>query len=296
MEYCLGTVQFGLDYGIQGNHQPRQEAVNEMLIYALENGITCFDTASEYGNAEAVLGSFICKNEEQHPRMEVISKLKPNAFENHDESEWPSIAETQAKKSLEKLNISSFAAYLFHHASAIYNPKAVEALCRVKELGLAEKIGVSIYTPQEALQALEYPQISVVQIPYNVFDHRLDRCDFFEKAKNRGVRIFARSSLLQGLAVMDPDVLPEKVGFSRPYLKKFMDICHRYSVLPLHAAVGYVAAKKDIDYIVFGVDNLAQLKEYAVLQSKTLPEGMVNDLEAAFGNVEERLVNPVLWK
>ena len=65
MKFALGTVKFGMDYGIQGAEKPSEEAVEEMLSYALEKGISQFDTASAYGGAETVLGHYIEKNSEK---------------------------------------------------------------------------------------------------------------------------------------------------------------------------------------------------------------------------------------
>ena len=50
-----------------------------------------------------------------------------------------------------------------------------------------------------------------------------------------------------------------------------------------------------IDYVVFGVDNKTQLQEYLSLQEETIPEELVKDIQKEFEEVEERLVNPVLW-
>ena len=296
MKYCLGTVQFGISYGIQGNGQPQHGAVYDMLTYAIEHGIEQFDTASAYGEAEDVLGGFIRANPGMAKRMNIVSKLKPNAFVDVDKSNWMRIAEENARESLSRLGISHFSAYLFHNASFIFDEDAVVALNAVKDAGLAECIGVSIYSPEEAMKALTYPQIGVIQIPYNLFDRRLDKSDFFTKAKEKGVTVYARSSLLQGLAVMNPENLPEKVNFAKGYMLQYDDICKEFSIPKLNAAIGYVAQKQGIDYVVFGVDNHKQLEEYISLENSSLPEDMIKRIDEVFSDVPEKLVNPVRWK
>lgn len=58
----LGTVQLGLNYGIANTHgQPDEKKSNDMLLSAIENGITSFDTARGYGTSEDVLGNFFRK-------------------------------------------------------------------------------------------------------------------------------------------------------------------------------------------------------------------------------------------
>jgi aryl-alcohol dehydrogenase-like predicted oxidoreductase len=57
---CLGTAQFGLDYGINNTRGkiPKNEVFG-ILEYALQNGIEFIDTAYAYGDSEKVLGEFI---------------------------------------------------------------------------------------------------------------------------------------------------------------------------------------------------------------------------------------------
>lgn len=296
MNFCLGTVQFGTNYGIQGNGKPQHETVYEMLDYAIYHGIVFFDTASAYGEAEQVLGNYIKTNSAIQKKINIVSKLKPSAFTDAPVKEWANIAERNALESLTRIGIDSFSAYLFHNAAYIFDENAVKALAAVKERGLADAVGVSVYTPEEAMKALEYDEISVIQIPYNLFDRRLDKKSFFERALYKGVKVFARSSLLQGLVMMDPASLPDRVKFARYYLEKFISICSAFNIHRLDAAIGYVAQKKGIDYIVFGVDNKTQLQEYIALKDTILTDEMIRTIDTTFDEVEEKLINPVLWK
>ena len=296
MEFCLGTVQFGTQYGVQGNTRPDYPTVERMLRLAIDNGITLFDTAAAYGDAEEVLGRFATNNCAYGEKMCFVSKLDSAALKEGKTSDWGKIAVQNAEESLKRLAAERFYAYLFHNARLIYDADAVAALEQVQKANLAERIGVSIYTPEEAMKALEYQQISAIQIPYNLFDRRLDKAGFFAKASEHGVTVFARSSLLQGLAVMEPERLPEHMRFARPYLKRFRKVCEDNGISPLQAAIGYVGQHFGIDYVVFGVDNEAQMKEYLSLREMRLPDDMYAELADAFLQVEEKLVNPTLWK
>jgi len=296
MNFCLGTVQFGMDYGIQGNVQPELKNIYDMLDYAVEHEITHFDTASAYGMAENVLGGYIREYPGSAERMNIISKLKPEAFLNSSRNDWPGIALENARKSMECLGIKKFSSYLFHNASFIFDEDAVTALYSVVEYGLADRIGVSVYTPEEALKALDYSQIGTIQIPYNVFDRRLDKFDFFKRASEMGITVYARSSLLQGLAVMDPEKLPDRVAFAKEYLLKYEAICSEFSLSKLDAAIGYVVQKTGIDYVVFGVDNLKQLEEYTKMKNITVPDEFIHRIDKLFDSVPDKLVNPSLWK
>lgn len=295
MKLVLGTVQFGMDYGVQGGTRPSEEVISEILSLSLEKKINHFDTASSYGNAEETLGGYIENNPGSAEEMHIISKLAPHALVDLPHRRWKDIILKNACESIRKLNISKLEAFLFHNAEYIFDENAVGALQCVRNENMAKKIGVSIYSPQEAMKALEYDEIKVIQIPYNVFDQRLDKCGFFEKAKRKGIEVYARSSLLQGLLMMEPNCLPENMRFAERYIKRFLSICREYNTSPLKAAVGYVGGHAGIDYVVFGVDNKAQLLEYLSMQEEMLTEDMTKTLQKEFEDVEEKLVNPVLW-
>ena len=66
----LGTVQFGLDYGVNNQSgQVQQSEVNKILQLAKESGIKKIDTSSAYGTSESVLGKFFFR---ETPTEEVI--------------------------------------------------------------------------------------------------------------------------------------------------------------------------------------------------------------------------------
>lgn len=294
--YCLGTVQFGMDYGIQGARRLSDEKINRIIEYALNHGIHTFDTASVYGEAENVIGHYLRHRSDSVWDVHLISKLDSAAFDYVPKKRWGEIAKEHARKSMDTLGIDQFDTYLLHNAAYIFDRDAVRALDEVREMGLTKKIGVSVYTPSEAMKALEYDEIKAVQVPYNVFDHRLDKCGFFDWIKDRDIDIYVRSTLLQGLLTMDIECLPPKMEFAKKYLQSFAEICARYSVTHLQAAIGYIKKHEGINYIVFGVDNLEQLKEYIFVDSENISDDMVDELSNEFENVEEKLVNPTLWK
>ena len=73
-ELCLGTVQFGMKYGINNTlGQPSEENVFEMLDTAFENGIRVIDTARAYGTAETVLGRYFASGKNVYT-VKIISK------------------------------------------------------------------------------------------------------------------------------------------------------------------------------------------------------------------------------
>ncbi|MFA6308339.1 MAG: aldo/keto reductase [Clostridia bacterium] len=285
MNLALGTVQLGMNYGIRGLAQPGVSQALNILNSAYSEGIHVFDTASAYGTAEDVLYQFLRQPQINKERVCIISKFS-SSVDN---------LEVGIKTSLARLGLDCFGGYLFHDANLLFDSRAVKALNGLKEKGLTKRIGVSIYTPTQAMKALEYDIIDIIQVPYNVFDRRLDICRFFKKAKDKGVEVHARSVLLQGLLVMEPETLPKHMKFAKPYLRKYREICDENNFNPFDMAVLYVLQHTDIDYIVFGVDNIDHLKEYINLYSKKSEIDIKSFFKNTFDIVENKLIMPNLW-
>ena len=98
MKLALGTVQFGLKYGINNTQgQVTAQEVNAILTYAKANDLLCLDTARAYGNSESVLGGGDLN------KFQIISKLSPNSTHVND-----------FNQSLVNLNVDKLYGYLFH--------------------------------------------------------------------------------------------------------------------------------------------------------------------------------------
>ena len=298
MKYCLGTVQFGLNYGIQDNGKPSKEEIFNILDASINNGIKIFDTAAAYGDSEAVLGDYFNSRHLNYNTIKVISKISSNiVFQNNDNKTESALAEELSKNvniSLNNLKIDKLYGLLYHDSTSVFDEQRIKILEKIKSTGIVDKVGISIYTPDEALKALDY-NIDIIQVPYNVFDQRLDKVNFFNFAKEKGIEIFARSSLLQGLALMDSNKLPNKVIFAKEYISNFENLCKQYNVGKLEAAITYVASNSKIDYIVFGVDNIGHLFEYISFMNNRINDDFLNDLKVKFNNTNLKLVNPSLW-
>lgn len=294
----LGTVQLGMKYGLNNTHgQPTQEESFAILDAALAGGIDTFDTAYAYGTAEDVLGAWI-KERGLAGSVRIISKMKPHALNEYpDGTKAVDVVRMELEKSLKRLNVESLDGYLFHSPYYIYLSHMVEGMRKAKEAGLVKNVGVSVYDEAEALQAVELG-VDYVQVPYNVFDQRLDATDFFDIAKKNKVTVFARSPFLQGLLLMRPDQLPEHLSHIRPHLEQFTDIITRHQVPPAEAALLFAKEHSQADYIVFGVDTSAQLTEDVDIiarSSSTNKSGWIAELKDAFKNLNRGAINPSLW-
>ena len=298
---CLGTVQFGMRYGVKNarGRQPTAAECCAVLDAARAGGITYLDTASTYGTAEEVLGFYGLAGKGFH----VCSKLRPHAIDEPygNQEETQAFVVREARASLTRLGIPHLYGYLLHRAEDLQHPGVVEGLIEVQREGLAEHVGVSVYEPEEAFDVLRTKRLDLIQIPYNALDQRLDRAGFFEAVREqqevgRPFVVFARSAFLQGLLLMDPHRLPLKVARAAPFVARFQKIAERHGFAPHEAAMLYSLTHAGIDHVVFGVDTESQLAEnFAVAAKAEMFAPCAEALAGAFDDVPRELVMPCLW-
>ncbi len=292
----LGVVQLGMDYGLNNvSGQPSREEAFLILDTALAEGIDTFDAAWAYGTAEDILGEWIQTRAVAH-KVKVISKMKPHALNDYTKDVKPQDAvRAEVKKSLKRLGVKSLDGYLLHTPQYLHNDAVIAGLREIKAAGLVHNIGVSIYNEDEALSAVEVG-VDYIQAPYNAFDRRLDKTDFFDLAKNKGIIVFARSPFLQGLFLMDPERIPPHLARARPHVKQFADIARRHNTSRLEAALLF-ACNSRADSVVFGVETLSQLKEILSITARFHSAGTdcVKEISDTFQNIDTTIVNPSLW-
>lgn len=288
---CLGTVQLGMKYGVNNalGRQPTEEESVTLLHAAQKGGIEYLDTASAYGEAEALLGRFGL----EQAGFRVISKLRPGL--GQDISEDTVLREIDA--SLQRLNVRKLYGYMLHRAEDMENSVIVRGLMAAKEKGYVKYIGVSVYEPEEALRVVRSGAWDMTQVPYNVLDQRLDESDFFELAKKNHVKVFARSAFLQGLLLMEPEHVPSHLIKARPYIEKFHQVIAQYQYTPEEGAMLYSYSHPGIDYVVFGVDTATQLVRNLKICEKAARFGNCwKELHGVFSNVPREVIIPSLWK
>ncbi|KNZ42659.1 aldo/keto reductase [Acetobacterium bakii] len=292
---CLGTVQFGLDYGVNNKKgKPSKDHVFEMLDIAVDRGLQYFDTAAAYGNAEELIGEYVASRGIKN-KLEIISKLKPNLIDTNSKSP-ETVVEKEIINSLKKMNLEALNGYLLHTPTDFYNSEIMEGLVRSKEKGLVKNIGVSIYEFSHAMDVVSSDSVDYIQVPYSIFDQRMDRDLFFQKAKGNNVKVFARSAFLQGLLVMDGDSLPHHLEHAKRYLKIYEEILNKYRMTKIEGAIHFSYDNPNIDYVVFGVDNKEQLiKNLDIVDKNEINKDYLNSIKAALSNIEESIIFPSLW-
>ena len=288
MNLCLGTVQFGLNYGIEKKRIDANK-ITEILKTALKNEIIMLDTAQNYGNSEKLIGNF-----EKRDSFKIISKISSSSLNNmNDLEELRNLLQT----SLNNLNISSLDGLLLHKPEDLKNSKLLDNLNILKEKGYFLNLGVSVYSPDEANMALGLENIKYIQVPYNILDTRLDKIDFFKKAKSKNKTIFVRSIFLQGVLLKQHNKYPSFLEGLKEFDQFIESEIKKIGCTKLTFLLNFIKNNKKIDYIIVGIDSLENLEEIIEAYNyKGLEDYNYDKLRDKFINIPENLLNPSLWR
>lgn len=298
MELCLGTVQFGMDYGIRGQKHPSVEQAVQMLDYATQNRINNIDTANAYGTAEDVVGEFLKKKTIPREDLFIISKFRPNLLDEADENQYYDIMKANLENTLSRLRTDYLDSYLLHSARYVWNDAIIDTLNRMKKEGYVKHVGVSVYETEEAKKCIERPNVDFMQLPYSIFDQRMKADGVFDLAKKAHypTQIHSRSAFIQGLILMKEDEVPDFLAKAKPIVRKIDELCQQYEISRIELAMSYVKRQGSISHLVFGVDNLEQLKEDIALFENSLPNEIIDEISKEFVDIDTDIVMPSLWK
>lgn len=249
----IGTVQFGLDYGISNELGKTSEIeVEKILDLAFNKGIRILDTAIAYGNAEEIIGKY------NHSRFDVVSKFMPV-------SETSKIR-SQLNETLKNIKEASIYGYMAHRPLSLTD-KDWKELQLLKKEGKIQKVGYSLNKPEEIDLLLEkgfFPDI--IQAPYNYFDRRFE--NQLIELKNKGVEIHTRSVFLQGLFFCNTDLLDNYFNEVKPLINNLQE-----NFQPLaNNLLNFVLERDFIDKVIIGVENEDQLNNNLIESKTQLPD------------------------
>lgn len=298
-QLTLGTVQLGMPYGISNSKgMPGDQEALEMLETAVDAGVTTFDTARQYGASEALLGRFLASRGKNDLLMVSKFKIAPQDA-GALERAWESV-QGSVRKSIECLGISKLPVCLLHKGEEPMEALAEilpEIITRLREQGLVDIAGVSVYDPADVAFCLSEPLVEAVQVPVNIFDQRLVVSGGLQRLAQTHKLVFARSVFLQGLFFMDPAELTGNLKPAAPFLKQLHALAREYPADVAGMAFSYVRDLPGIDSIVVGAVTAAQLAENVrLLGAPAVPEPLRSEFTQVFTAISDEILTPGRWK
>jgi aryl-alcohol dehydrogenase-like predicted oxidoreductase len=280
---ALGTAQFGLHYGIANFGERVQESeAHGILSQAWQQGIYTLDTAAAYGNSEEVLGRHDVKD------WQVVSKLPPLADDVEDVSAWVMTTTTSA---LQRLKIGRLRGLLLHRPQQLFGPHGpalLSALKSVQENGWVEKIGISIYDPEELSALLDLHPFELVQSPASIIDQRLQQSGWARQLHQAGIEIHTRSAYLQGL-LLSPTMQKKRFASYSALWDFWNQWLEKQNLTPLQACVQFALAQPYVDKVVLGFDTVEQFNEMVQAAEGEPPSS------PEWPEFDPHLLNPSLW-
>jgi len=259
----LGSANFGSNYGINKKKALNNKDLKKLINYAGKNNISFIDTATSYKNSEKKIGIFNKYN------FKVITKLPliPKKIVNVEN--W---IINKVQESCYRLKTKSLYGLLIHDTEEFKNKKRskkiYQAFDYLLKKKIVKKIGLSIYDPIELDLFFKEYNYQIIQIPINIFDRRLISSGWGKKLFKKDIEIFARSIFLKGLLLRDADKIPKE--FSR-WNKKFINfekLVKKKKISKAEACIRFVKSFKEVKKIIFGFNNIEQLKENIIFSNK----------------------------
>jgi hypothetical protein len=282
---ALGTVQFGVDYGVANKlGKVSLSEAKKIISFAKKYEVNTIDTANAYGDSETVLGGIGVED------FNIVTKLSfPLNVDKFDD--W---LKSQIEETCVRLRVDTLYSVLIHNPSVLLGKDGLaisKALKKIKDDGKVRKIGVSVYDPEELVLIAPVLNVDIVQAPLNVIDRRIISTGWLKRLKDSGVEIHTRSAFLQGLLLMNRQDIPEKFERWSKIWNKWHHFLRDQKVTPLSACLSYPLSLKEVDRVVVGVDSAKQLSDIVEDTQNAEPK-----VDTAFmTSTDIKLINPSLW-
>ena len=282
---AFGTAQLGLRYGIANKDGKVSPATAKNMLELLTvNSVDMIDTAMAYGNSEVCLGKIGVEN------FKVVTKLPVVPDNCSNIRDW---VKAQVDASLNRLGVKRLYGLLLHEPNQLLvdcGKILYQSLEELKELGKVQKIGVSVYNPEELEVLIPKYKFDLIQVPFNLIDRRLYKTGWLQRLKYLGIEIHSRSAFLQGLLLMSRESIPAKFMRWSYLWDKWQNWLRYNQISSVQACLAYPLFFSEIDRVVVGADNVKQLEQIINLSA----ENKLIDFPGLCCDADE-LINPGRW-
>jgi aryl-alcohol dehydrogenase-like predicted oxidoreductase len=284
-QIILGTANFGNEYGVANKGRILSKRESQVILnWAQKNEINHFDTALSYGDSSEILRS----NLDHSYNPEVDTKLDEKSCQSSK-----LVVET-AKSILHNLGVTQLSVLYLHREELLQGPLASDISIGLKEvlnLGIAKRIGVSVYSESAVLACKEaLPELTVFQVPENICDRRLASSMAIQRMAQDGNSFMVRSIFLQGLLLMEPSLIPQHLKQSSTTINELIIFAENNSLTVMELCLAYANSLSWANGIVVGVGSLNQLMEIQK-SSSLLPERW----ETSISTLPVEILDPRKW-
>ena len=279
----LGTANFGKKYGIRKLKSKKNYLILKTL---LKNNVNWLDTSGAYTNSEKIIGN-------SRLNFNIISKNHFNFSHSLPKKKLQKKIKKIIEKSLTNLKRKKIYAFLIQKSGVLLSKNGeqiYEILKEYKKEKKILKIGVSTYNFKELRKIIKKFKIDIVQAPFNIVNDELTKSGTLNFLKRKKIEVHVRSIFLQGILLVKSKKLPKKLNFLKQHWILLEKFYKKNSLTPIETCLRFVLSFRKIDKIVFGVDEVNQLKQ--ILKSR------INRVNLPFPKIELKnkdILSPIFW-
>ena len=284
-EISFGAWQLGNNTDFDGM---QEEQGIKLVQKALEEGITLFDTAPNYGlgNSEKILGKALKGNRD---------KVYINSKFGHDSEGGTGFEverlEASVKNSLKRLKTNYLDSVILHNPGRemLYGTHPIyDELKRLQKMGLIRHYGVSIDTAEELEIVLNKNEIDVIEIMFNIIHQSPKK--WFDEVKKQGILLMIKvpldSGWLTGKYNRDTLFTGIRSRWSEDVIKTRIEIVNKIKEIVgndiIHASLRFILNFKAVSCVIPGMRDLKQLKSNVLTSKYVLDDKKHKKLEQLY--------------
>ncbi len=314
-EIALGTWQVGGKWGSKFDHALAESILRE----AIDSGVNFIDTADVYsdGESERAVGEAVRRSGRQ---VRIATKCGRQIQPHVSKGYTPAALRGYVEDSLKRIGTECIDLIQLHcpPAEVYYRPEIFGEFEKMKQEGKILNLGVSVEKVEEAMKAIEFDNVTTVQIIYNIFRQRPHE-RFFAMAREKNVGLIIRvplaSGLLSGKFASDTRFAPgDHRFFNRngmmfdkgetfsgvPYETGLRAVTRLRELFPegvplAHVALRWILMREEVSCIIPGASSPDQVR--ANLEATAMPP-LTGDLSDAIGRIYDEDIRPLvhqLW-
>ena len=290
---CIGTAQFGMEYGITNNKGATStEEISKIIRTCEKESVRYIDTAMNYGSSEKKLGECIKDKE----LFKLITKI--SGEECLDNGRFSTVkADKALRDSLARLKVLKLEGLLVHDPEVLNTHagrEILEWMMQKKMDGRICNIGISIYEKEDITENI-INYIDMVQVPVSVFDQRIIRNGGIDWMFDHGIKIFARSIFLQGI-LLTKSISGYKLSNDlKKHHERWVKDLERKKRSQLQECVNFVASIEKIEALTIGIENNDQLSQIIQVAENVNEDYETKDtLEWGYTKIND--IDPRRWR
>ena len=284
---ACGTASIGInDYGVN-----RVTKLDDPIIFLKKIrslGVSSFDTAPTYGNAEKLLGNALY--DELRPKLKIFTKV--NGLIRGDSSSKSKIYSSVDRSCSDLRTDYLDVLYLHQNEIEIFTDKyIINTLCEMKDSRKIKEIGVSVYSHEELMIAESIGIYDWIQVPANL----LDMSFILKKNQNSAAKLAVRSIFLQGAIFLDQSRLIDFPDSKKLIMSKLAieRLVHKFGLQLDEMTILMLLSLKSVSQVILGSRLECLWNRLKMMSIEIHPQLYSELLTIAEDN--KKWTNPRLW-